>query len=396
VILVYGQSLAFGHNGLSTAFTPINASPCAGDDFLMLPPRAGLYPEGGLSPFRNQQYGTVRAADFVGDLQAAFEQPNGSPSINNETVCTALVLTYRRHLPSDSRFAAIVGGRGGTPIAQLARGSDPYANFMQCLTAVRDKARARDSRATVQVDAVAWLHGEADLDTSEAQYLAAERQLFSDLAFDIAGITEQAAPVWFIVGQPAFLKGGSVIAPALAKMTHAETAKNVVLAGPQYAWGEYVDVAHPAPAAYMWGGCAFGHALAEAVVKSSKPILRAIGATRTENTIFLRFEVPKGSLRLSPTISDPGHFGLRYSDDASSAHVVAAEIVRSDTVRLTLNAVPRGGNPKVGIADYGTGNPGRRSGARSPLCDETERTHLFTGEAIPNYACMQKIDVRAL
>jgi hypothetical protein len=395
VILVYGQSLAFGNTGVSTAFPPLNVTPRAGADFLMLPPRIGAYPEGGLSPFRNQQYGTTKAADFVGDLQAAFEQSNGTPGINNETICTALVLTYRRHLPVGSRFAAIVGGRGGTPIAELARGGDPYTNLMQCLTALRDKAQGQFPGTSVQVDAVAWLHGEADLAATEAHYLAAERRLFSDLKADIEAITGQTAPIWFVVGQPAFLNGGSVIGPSLAKVTHAATASNVLCAGPQYAWGDYVDNAHPVPAAYVWGGCAFGHVLAEAATGANKPLLHAVSATRADNRIFVKFNVPRGALRLSPAISDPGFLGLRYTDDASSARVVGAKIVKSDTVRLTLSAVPTGGNPRVGIADFGVGNPGRASGARSPLCDGTQRTHAFTGESIPNYACMQRIAVRA-
>lgn len=79
-------------------------------------------------------------------------------------------------------------GRGGMPIAELSRGTDPYARLLRQVTTAKNIADA-----PYTVPAIIWMQGEAD--PFNGNYAADFSALVADLDKDVRAITGQAKPV---------------------------------------------------------------------------------------------------------------------------------------------------------------------------------------------------------
>ena len=385
VIIIYGQSLALGHNGIGQQYQAWLTTPQAPGKVLML--SSGINPleavGGGFATLVRENLGTLVDAVSVSSVP---------PQNNNETVGIPAAVGMMDAHDRSGRFVCVALGRGGTAISDLSKGTSPYANVMTWLDRLMDQVAAQYPGHSVEVAAVAWLHGEANGTTSAADYGVARDALFADLATDIRAKTSQVSDPLFIVGQTATLSGGATIGPAYAALD-AALAGTALFLGPQYAIDGYVDASHGTPRFYSDLGVAIGHAYRDWKRSGKRPVLYATSAVRSGAVITLTFSVPEGRLMLDPRISDPGNLGLNYRDSTSSARIISARIASANTVEITLNTTPSGANPVIGIADRGVGTPGFKSGARSPLCDQTRRINPFTGAIDPIHAAMQQIAV---
>ena len=94
----------------------------------------------------------------------------------------------------DTMVCVFADGRGGTAIAHLIKGSDPYDALMQDIQKSYDEARNRGMEFFVP--AVCWMQGESDMfDYTRVDYRKILRQFAIDVNRDIKKITGQKRDV---------------------------------------------------------------------------------------------------------------------------------------------------------------------------------------------------------
>lgn len=343
----------------------------------------------------------VRLTDQDSTLTAAMVAPF-KPMVGKlqETPVVQLSaqLNRLRGLPSNAGLLTSAHGRNAMAIAQLSKGTLFYNNLIAGVTAA--KAEATRLGKSYFVPFVDWIQGEQDRAMSQAAYTAALVQLQSDYDADIRTAGGQSRPVKMLMDQmSSFTNYGmtSSFVPLAQLQAALDFPDRFVCAGPKY-WVPYnTDGTHMTGDSYSRIGCMHGRA-AEAIINNRtwKPT-HAVSAVRTGNVIRVKFYTPFGNLVVDTgAVTDPGYWGIRYADDSSSAAVTGVKLLGRDTIEVTLNAVPAGANPFIGIADAGiAGNPsGPTSGARACLRDESPDRDGY-GRPVFNWACHQRIAVEA-
>lgn len=174
-VISYGQSLSLGERATGAA---LDAAP--GSVGLMLADGVRSEGVGALVPFAEDSHAVDQAAWNIGT-------PGETPLYG------ALLALVKR--PGERIGSA--AGLGGTSVANLGRGSAPYARL---LTQVR-AAKAGAAGRVYSVPAVIWMQGESD--TTNTAYAQQFTQLVQDLRADIQAISGQVEPVQFFTCLPA-------------------------------------------------------------------------------------------------------------------------------------------------------------------------------------------------
>ncbi|NQD72911.1 hypothetical protein [Pseudomonas sp. CM27] len=307
-------------------------------------------------------------------------------------------LNRLRGVPANAGLLTSAHGRNGRTIAQLSKGSLYYSNL---LTAVASsKAEAARLGLTYRVPFVDWIQGEADRNMAQATYLAALLQLQSDLDTDIRAASGQSEPVPMLLDQISnFTNYGLVssFVPLAQLQAALDYPDRFACAGPKYWVPSNTDGTHLTGDSYTRIGCMHMRA-AEALIRGGRWLpTHAISAIRTDAVVVVRFHTPSGPLTVDTgNVSDPGNWGIRYVDDASSASVSKVRLLGENLLEVTLSAVPTGANPYIGIADAGiAGQPlGPTTGARACLRDNSPDRD-GQGRPVYNWACHQRIAVQA-
>ena len=307
-------------------------------------------------------------------------------------------LNRLRGVPANAGLLTSAHGRNGRTIAQLSKGSLYYSNL---LTAVASsKAEAARLGLTYRVPFVDWIQGEADRNMAQATYLAALLQLQSDLDTDIRAASGQSEPVPMLLDQISnFTNYGLVssFVPLAQLQAALDYPDRFACAGPKYWVPSNTDGTHLTGDSYTRIGCMHMRA-AEALIRGGRWLpTHAISAVRTGAVVVVRFHTPSGPLTVDTgNVSDPGNWGIRYVDDASSAVVEKVRLLGENLLEVTLSAVPTGANPYIGIADAGVaGQPlGPTTGARACLRDNSPDRD-GQGRPVYNWACHQRIAVQA-
>lgn len=307
-------------------------------------------------------------------------------------------LNRLRGVPSNAGLLTSAHGRNGRTIAQLSKGSLYYSNL---LTAVASsKAEATRLGLTYRVPFVDWIQGEADRNMAQETYLAALLQLQSDLDTDIRAASGQSEPVPMLLDQISnFTNYGLVssFVPLAQLQAALDYPDRFACAGPKYWVPSNTDGTHLTGDSYTRIGCMHMRA-AEALIRGGRWLpTHAISAVRTGAVVVVRFHTPSGPLTVDTgNVSDPGYWGIRYVDDASSASVSKVRLLGENLLEVTLSSVPTGANPYIGIADAGiAGQPlGPTTGARACLRDNSPDRD-GQGRPVYNWACHQRIAVQA-
>lgn len=108
-------------------------------------------------------------------------------------------------------------GRGGMPIAELSRGTEPYARLLRQVSAGK-----AGSGSPYTVPAIIWMQGESD--AFNGNYASDFSALVSDLDKDVRAITGQAKPVQIHVCLTSYA------GPAAAQRSVAASNPNVHIA----------------------------------------------------------------------------------------------------------------------------------------------------------------------
>jgi len=197
MVLIYGQSLSVGNQGLPRASTN------EGLDNLTL---------------GNAPGGVQTATDyvFIPDQNSNINPLDGTrgyetPGISATNQWRALQLQWRDLTADPSRRLIVNGcGEGGKAIEELSKGyATPcyYDRIPSLLNQVKAAVLAANPANTFGVVAVYYLQGEANYnptlwDATQAGYEAKWEKLRTDIAADIQAITGQKLPPAFFASQP--------------------------------------------------------------------------------------------------------------------------------------------------------------------------------------------------
>lgn len=247
--------------------------------------------------------------------------------------------------------AASASGVSGMVYSKLKKGTDPYANGITQLRAVRDLSVARPSRCfalTVQ-------HGESDAIFNNINYSANLQEWLTDWTTDIrAEIPAQASNPVMICVQPSFpvnkITATQMLAAALAQ-------PRILIACPGYVAETRSDGHHTAVGQRVLGGYFSRVYRAVVLFGQTWDILRPLSAVLVGSQVTVTFNVPVAPLVFDTPPNGPllGARGFDYTDDSASATAVSAAIA-GNTVVVTLSGVPSGANKRMRYATGQYGN----------------------------------------
>lgn len=175
-LLSYGQSLSLGNR--SVVDFPTNETiPSADNENVGLMFSGGTRPEdlSSLVPF-DESMTPVPLADWGIDVPG--ETPLYGALLTIKTLDNAL-------------HVASAAGKGGTDIADLSKGSEPYARLLAQVTAAKAL-----SPGAYSVLGVIWMQGESD--PNNFNYGAQFAQLVMDIDSDIRAVTHQGSIQFYV------------------------------------------------------------------------------------------------------------------------------------------------------------------------------------------------------
>lgn len=394
-ILVYGQSLAVGWSS-NPPFNPVPepvVTPAALDaaDVLML--NTGARTRAGGDNETALNGATITSFTGLREVAGSFA---GGPL--SETPCSGIAYWLQPRI--DPRKVLITAhGRSGYKIAQLAKGTQPYANGQTIVT--RAKAVAAALGHTYNVKALVFLQGESNESAVDSVgYAAALEQLRLDYQNDLR--TLLADPTFVL---PMFISQFSSFYQMRAANTTGdyrnagkvwcglpqmpdillgahEDYENIHLVTPNYTL-EHVDGTHLVPQAYRWQGEHIGRAIYEHVYAGAPwDCLRPDTVTRNGHIIDISFVGQAGTLVADTAlVNDAGNLGFTVTIDGRLARVTTARVVRENVVRLTLATPCRAGAET--IVSYGVpqwdcnGKSGPDFGPRGNLRDSAGEASVF-------------------
>lgn len=287
------------------------------------------------------------------------------PLVENvkETMSSTMANEITRQSENNAyQVAVTMNGVNGLGYVDLKKGTAPYANGLSQVSAVKNSAM-NDLNKAHRVVAVTTIHGETDHSIgSGMNYENFLVQWQNNYEVDIKAITGQSENIPLFTDQVGSFTGyGDATSEIpIAQLAAAENNPGkIYLVGPKY-FLNYSDNWHLNNLNYRWLGEYYGKVMARVLLNGEqwKP-LSPEQITRNGREIFIRFHVPAGQLQFDTELVDlVQNYGFEYYDDAYSASIESVEIITNDTVKLTLNSAPVGGNQRVRYAYTGVPNSG--------------------------------------
>ena len=315
------------------------------------------------------------------------------PVIGNSQIMWAAMAQLRYLIAADHgqqdghTLFASTAFQNGTPIAGLSKGTATYTKLM---AQVEQAGRIGDTKGLIhRVQAFCGFQGNADVNTPQATYRAALRQLMADVRADVRARTGQTSlPFMFIQDadqQTDFAAGQPYQPTAASALYDLVKLGELLIACPAY-HVEYADDRHMTGNGYAQLGQHLGRALYEAVYRGSAWTgLRPREVVRyRSNKVLIRFHVPVAPLVFrTDVVTLASNYGFRFMDDQGGTAIVNQEIKDGTEVLLTLGR-DMAGSPEVRYAwDTTGGTPsGPKTGPRGNLFDsDTTEGYFINGDA---------------
>lgn len=268
-------------------------------------------------------------------------------------------------------------GQGGTAIADLTRGSVPYANGLAEVTAA--VAAAACYGRVLRANRIWWDQGEADRNSlTAAEYQAALEALIGYYNEDWGAVLPggNGAIHLYVTQLAASIQGGAGNA-SLGQLAAARANPLIHISTPNYVF-RYIDNVHKIPIDHAHAGEYQMRAARWQEASGNWTGLRPASVARTGAVITITFDVPEGGLEFSTDILPAApHWGFHFADDSASASIRSVEITAPDAVTITLTGTPVGANPRISYA-HDSGAPAISGRAR-------EWGNLVSRSADPSY-----------
>ena len=118
----------------------------------------------------------------------------------NENSSYAMAKALTEQLGKDTAVCIFAGGRGGTDISRLVKGSNPYNIFLENIRKSYEKAQERGIK--FYVPSICWMQGESDMfDYTHVDYKKMLKQFAEDINNDVKEITRQREDVKIVTYQ---------------------------------------------------------------------------------------------------------------------------------------------------------------------------------------------------
>lgn len=327
-------------------------------------------------PYSNLTFNSgVRTDTVATGVMPLVEAWNNTSSNRGETSCSGAANYVSRSLalgdinPSSHVIFASTAGQGGTPIADLVKGSTRYAYMLGQVTKARDLAGP-----DFKVQLVAWLQGETDLDQDKSyeSYKSALEQLQIDMNVDIKAITGQTDDIRLVTYQCSY-KAQISKNIALAQLHLAQENPNFYFSTPTYRIPYYTDNTHLTNVGYKLIGAYFGKIYRSVVIDNKNPgLLSPKLAVYQGKTITVSFDVPQLPLRFETSeMGVTTDYGFKVTDSSGNKLNIDSIEVGIDTVKITLeNNVPSDAKVRYAL-DYLAAGALISSGGCGNLCDSS-------------------------
>lgn len=267
----------------------------------------------------------------------------------------ALSWSYRMALLNKEKVPVSVfrqHGKGGTPIAGLVQGSNPYARGLTEMAAAVSVAANYGKLIRCKVGF--WTHGEDDrLVTSQVDYYNALTGLHTDQQTDWGALLPgDNGTIHMVLDQLSSSIASDAGPVALAQLQAARDVATIHLSTPKYMF-EMVDFVHLKAKEYALLG-EYNMRCARFIEEGGTwAPLWPTSVDLNSDVIDIVFNVPEGALEWNTRdLPEAEDYGFRVTDDDGDVEIVSVSIVGSDTVRI-VTAVPPGTNPSVSYAFEG-------------------------------------------
>ena len=323
---------------------------------------------GGLAPLTETTFGNYGETPVAG----ALEQIND------------LIQTENSVSPADTpqQYLGSSAGVGGLTLAQLSKGSAPYAGLLDHI--YYGKLNAGCLRKNYSPRAVLWMQGESDYaaGTTQSDYAAQLQILQQDIEQDAARLAGTGpAPVPLISFQTSshIANGSATPAIALAQWQASQESGRVILAAPGYQF-DYAGRLHLTAASSKWLGAYLGIAYKRIAIdgQSWRPLEPVSVSLATPLQIRARFHVPQPPLALDTSaVSNPGNFGFSLVNSSGAAIAISGvSLSAADEVTISTS-LPVTGGATLRYAFDGSDQSGHDSGPRGNLRDSQGDALVF-------------------
>lgn len=302
--------------------------------------------------------------------------------VSGETIASSYATKLRTWLGQytaiDPKILVSVSALGGVPYASLKKGTTVYQNALSQATAA--KAIAVSKGLQYIIPSISIIHGESQINTTQAQYVAILAEWVSDYRTDLVAISgQEVAPIAF-VSQMLTGETGTIPAIPLAQLQAHEENPNVSLIGPKYAY-PYFDTYHMLAEGYVKIAEIEGRAehfwLAGKKWQPLKPVSVAVAGNRLTvkfNNLpdgGAEYAGPIGRLAFDTNkITNPGNFGFELTGATITSVVLGAD---GASVVITTASALVGGEVLTYALQSAMSQPQNGNGRRGNLRDTDRR-----------------------
>jgi hypothetical protein len=268
-------------------------------------------------------------------------------------------------LPSQQDYQLLVGSGAysGRTMAQLEKGTSPYAELIGQVQAGFNLAQAEGRRFVAS--ALSWVQGPGDYLSGYRYYLLRQIALANDFDEDCRAITGQTRPVFTLISQSASQGVAHRRTVPLAQLEASLRSPHIVLAAPEYQFKYLPDgmLVHVDGASTRIMGAYLGLALKRTLIDGKKwrPLMPS-NIDVQGRVIYVRFN--RAGLKIDTTlVPEQPQYGFSLLDPTGAPIALSGiEVVQPDTIRLLAAAAPRpgsmlwlGGMTATGIPNYAGG-----------------------------------------
>lgn len=274
----------------------------------------------------------------------------------------------------------------GAPVEDISKGTIPYDNTMHNIS--QAMAIASSNGVPLIVDAFLFYPGSANWNTPYNTFRQLVIDLYDDINEDVKAMTGQTDDIVFILDQT-----HNGVLPLVNLDLALEFPERFKMAAARY-MQPFIDSVHMQALGNINHGAKGGRA---ASVTGWLP-LYATSAVLSGTTVTITLNSPSGTPLVIDTTTvqnyEDGNYGIRWVDDLESASVTGVTVTGPSTITVTLNAVPSGANPMIGIGDVSEGGGGGGGGLEKRTCIRDSDTDTdIEGQPMYNWLSLQQINV---
>lgn len=283
---------------------------------------------------------------------------------NTESPSSGLANTLRTLDYMHRSVIVTLHGKGGTNYLGLKKGSAPYTKGITQATNAKNYVK-NNLAGTYRPLGVTAIHGETDyLDgtsnggASWAAYASALKQWQIDYQADIRNVAGNSS-----LRLPLFINqmnSGWTGQIATAQLdAHRTNPGKVILVGPKYQMRYHSDLLHLTSQDSKYMGELMAKVINKVALEGQtwNPLMPT-SSIRTGNSITISYAIPVGRLEIDTTrVAARANYGFTFTQTGgNNVSISSVQLVNNNTqVKITLNAIPTGANPKIRYA-WGCGN----------------------------------------